>query len=80
LRYREVFAHTDDSSEGGDATLSCRIPQEAQSILSAGWWAREWRDLGATVAPDSQNDFGAFLAEETTKWGRVIAAAHITAE
>jgi tripartite-type tricarboxylate transporter receptor subunit TctC len=38
------------------------------------------KELGATVAPDSSRDFGAFLAEETTKWGRVIAAAHITAE
>jgi tripartite-type tricarboxylate transporter receptor subunit TctC len=36
-------------------------------------------DLGATAVPGSPADFGAFIARETEKYGKVIRAAKITA-
>ena len=37
-------------------------------------------DLGATVLPGSPAEFGSLVADDTEKWGKVIRAAHLTAE
>jgi hypothetical protein len=37
-------------------------------------------DLGATVLPETPNDFGKLIADETEKWGKVVRAANTKVE
>jgi tripartite-type tricarboxylate transporter receptor subunit TctC len=37
-------------------------------------------DLGATASPDTPEDFRAFIAAETAKWGQLARDAHVTVD
>ncbi len=42
--------------------------------------ARASADLGATPFPHAPAEFGAYVAAETEKWGKVVRSAGVKAE
>jgi tripartite-type tricarboxylate transporter receptor subunit TctC len=57
-----------------------KLNKEINAALANPKIKAQLADLGGTVLPGSPADFGKLIADDTEKWGKVIRAAHITAE
>jgi tripartite-type tricarboxylate transporter receptor subunit TctC len=57
-----------------------RLNHEVNAILAQPDVKSQLADLGASLLPGSASDFGRLIADETTKWGKVIRFAGIKPE
>ena len=56
-----------------------RLNTEVNTIMKSKELEPILRKLSATLKLGSPNDFAAFMAAETEKWGAVVKAANISA-
>ena len=56
-----------------------RLNTEVNASLTDPGFQARFANLGGTVLPGSPADFAKLIADETTKWGKVILAANIKA-
>ena len=56
------------------------LNKDINAVLANAKMKARLSDLGATAYSGSPEDFGAFVADETEKWGKVIRAANIKPE
>jgi tripartite-type tricarboxylate transporter receptor subunit TctC len=54
-----------------------RLNREPNAAIATPAMRARFAVLGASVLPGSPADFGALIADETEKWGKVIRAANI---
>jgi tripartite-type tricarboxylate transporter receptor subunit TctC len=57
-----------------------RLNQEINTALADPAMKARIAGLGSSAFPETPDDFGKFMADETEKWGKVVRAAHIKAE
>ncbi len=65
---------------GTPAAVVQKLNEEVNAALADPGIKGRIGDLGGTAAPLSPAEFGKFIADETAKWARVIAAANIKVE
>ena len=56
-----------------------KINNELRAVFTDPRTKSRFTDLGTVLAPMTRAEFGKFVADETEKWGKVIAAANIKA-
>ena len=52
-----------------------KLNREINAVLATPTARQRFAELGASVLAGSPAEFGAFLAEETEKWGKVVRFA-----
>jgi tripartite-type tricarboxylate transporter receptor subunit TctC len=62
------------------ASIVDKLNMEISAILANPKMKARLADLGGTPLPGSPTDFGKLIADETTKWGKVVRAANIKPE
>ena len=62
------------------AAVIAHLKGEVDAILKMPDVQKRFIELGADAGTLSGDGFGTFLAEETTKWGRIIKASGATIE
>jgi tripartite-type tricarboxylate transporter receptor subunit TctC len=66
--------------KGTPGEIVAKLNREIEAILADPNVKSQLGDLGASLLPGTPADFGALIAAETAKWGKVIKFAGIKPE
>jgi tripartite-type tricarboxylate transporter receptor subunit TctC len=64
-------------NDDAPAAIIERLNDEANASLADAKIKARLIDLGGTALPGAPSEFGAFVAAETAKWGKVVKFANL---